>query len=125
VSFRPETRDVFDYLAEAAFTDLKEGEELNLNLSAEDQTYVRFNNSKVRQATDVTQRNLAVTMQCCGRKIEFSFDLTGQKDWDLATLRSLMERARFEARVLPEDPFMVPLQNSGKSDRHRVLHSRI
>ena len=105
---------------EAAFTDLKQGEELNLNLSAEDQTYVHFNNSKVRQATDVIQRNLAVTMQCCGRKIELSFDLTGQKDWDLATLRSLMERARLEARVLPEDPFMVPLQNSGKSDRHYV-----
>ena len=120
MSFLPETRDVFDYLAEAAFTDLKQGEELNLNLSAEDQTYVRFNNSKVRQATDVTQRNLAVTMQCCGRKIEFSFDLTGQKDWDLAALRSLMERARLEALVLPEDPFVVPMQNNGKSDRHYV-----
>ena len=116
MSFLPETRDVFDYLAEAAFTDLKQGEELNLNLSAEDQTYVRFNNSKVRQATDVIQRNLAVTMQCCGRKIEFSFDLTGQKDWDLAALRSLMERARLEALVLPEDPFVVPMQNNGKSD---------
>ena len=120
MSFLPETRDVFDYLAEAAFTDLKQGEELNLNLSAEDQTYVRFNNSKVRQATDVIQRNLAVTMQCCGRKIEFSFDLTGQKGWDLETLRSLMERARWEALVLPEDPFVVPMQNNGKSDCHHA-----
>jgi len=120
VSFFSETRGVFDYLAEAAFTDLKQGEELNLNLSAEDQTYVRFNNSKVRQATDVIQRDLAVTMQCCGRKIEFSFDLTGQQDWDLATLRSLMERARWEARVLPEDPFVVPMQNNGKSNSHHA-----
>ncbi|MFA5922806.1 MAG: metallopeptidase TldD-related protein [Methylococcaceae bacterium] len=120
MSFLSETRGVFDYLAEAAFTDLKQGEELNLNLSAEDQTYVRFNNSKVRQATDVIQRDLAVSMQCCGRKIEFSFDLTGQQDWDLATLRSLMERARWEALVLPEDPFMVPMQNNGKSDSHHV-----
>ena len=120
MSFIPETRDVFDYLAEAVFTDLKQGEELSLNLSAEDQTYVRFNNSKVRQATDVMQRNLAVTMQCCGRKIAFSFDLTGQKDWDLATLRSLMERARLEALVLPEDPFLVPMQNNGNSDSHHV-----
>jgi predicted Zn-dependent protease len=120
VSFLSETRNVFDYLAEAAFTDLKQGEELNLNLSAEDQTYVRFNNSKVRQATDVIQRNLAVTMQCCGRKIEFSFDLTGHKNWDLATLRSLTERARWEVQVLPEDPFVVPMQNNGKSDCHHA-----
>jgi predicted Zn-dependent protease len=117
VNFTVETRDMFDGLAEAAFSELRQGEELNLSLSAEDQTYVRFNASKVRQATHVLQRNLALTFQCLGRKLEFSLDLTGRKQWDLATLRSLLERARSEAAALPEDPFPVPMQNHGKSDQ--------
>ena len=117
MSFLFETRDIFDGLAEAAFSDLRQGEELNLNLGAEEQTYVRFNDSKVRQATRVLQRNLMLTFQCLGRKLEFSFDLTGQKQWDLATLSSLLERARSETANLPEDPFLVPIQNNGKSDQ--------
>ena len=31
-----------------------------------------------------------------------------------------MERARLEALVLPEDPFVVPMQNNGKSDHHHA-----
>ncbi|BBA33842.1 uncharacterized protein sS8_1888 [Methylocaldum marinum] len=115
MSFVPETRRLFDDLADTAFSDLKAGEALSLQLSAEDQTYVRFNDSKVRQATAVLQRNLALTFQWAGRQVTFTFDLGGHVDRDRALLFSCLERARQEARTLPEDPFAVPLQNHGTS----------
>src|SRR5690606_5558065 len=96
VSFVPETRRLFDDLADTAFSDLKAGEALSLQLSAEDQTYVRFNDSKVRQATAVLQRNLALTFQWAGRQVTFTFDLGGHVDRDRALLFSCLERARQE-----------------------------
>lgn len=116
MSFLPETRRLFDDLADTTFSDLKAGEALSLQLSAEDQTYVRFNDSKVRQATAVLQRNLALTFQWAGRQVTFTFDLSGHLDHDRALLRSWLERARREARTLPEDPFAVPLQDHGTSE---------
>lgn len=118
MSFVADTRELFDWLARAAFSELVQGEALNLNLSAEDQTYLRFNNSRVRQATAVSQRTLALTFQKAGRELRYSLDLTGQPAGDLAAIRALIERSRLEVRVLPEDPFVVPLQNHGESDDH-------
>lgn len=117
-NFVEATRAQFDRLAEAAFAELGAGEELNLNLGAENQTYLRFNDSKVRQATAVAQRNLALTFQFRGRRVVYGFDLAGQADRDAATLRSLIARARAETAVLPEDPFLTPMQNNGISAGH-------
>lgn len=122
MNFAETTHALFDWLAEAAFATLKPGEELNLNLSAEDQRYIRFNDSRVRQATAVAQRHLALTFQSGGRRVVFSFDLTGQPEQDGATLLSLIERARAEVLVLPEDPFLVPLRNNGTSASHHPGH---
>lgn len=118
MSFVETTRGLFDALAESAFAALKPGEELNLNLGAEDQAYIRFNDSKVRQATAVAQRHLALSFQAGGRRTVLAFDLTGQPEPDRATLLSLIERARAEATVLPEDPFLVSMRNSGSSASH-------
>lgn len=116
--FLEETRGLFDALADAAFSRLRPGEELNLNLSGEDQTYLRFNDSRVRQATAVTQRSLSLTFQAGGRRGVYAFHLSGRKDPDIATLLSLLARAREETAILPEDPFPVPMRNNGSSDRH-------
>jgi predicted Zn-dependent protease len=114
------THALFGRLAETAFTALRPGEELNLNLGAEDQVYIRFNDSRVRQATAVAQRRLALTFQAGGRRIIYSFDLAGQHERDAATLLSLLARARAEAAVLPEDPFLVPMRNNGVSASHHA-----
>jgi len=117
-SFIATTRALFDALAESAFAGLKPGEELNLNLGAEDQSYIRFNDSRVRQATGVAQRQLSLTFQADGRRIGLAFDLAGHPEYDRAALLSLIERARTETAVLPEDPFIVPMVNHGSSDSH-------
>jgi predicted Zn-dependent protease len=116
MSFESRTREAFRRLAEAVCGNLAAGEALSLNLSAEDQTYVRFNGSKVRQASQIEQRNLVLSFQAEGRKLALSLDMSGEHDSDLTTLRSLLDRARSEVRVLPEDPFLVPMANHGSSE---------
>jgi len=118
VSFVETQCQQFDWLAEAAFAGLKPGEALNLALSAEDQTYVRFNNARVRQATGVAQSRLGLTFQREARQLRLALALSGQPARDLAAVRSLLERARAETFVLPEDPFATPMANNGASD-HR------
>jgi predicted Zn-dependent protease len=113
--FAERTQSLFDLLAERAFAELQSGEELNLNLSAEDQAYLRFNGARLRQATAVEQRRLALSFQAHGRRVAYSFDLAGSADADTATVRALIARARAEARDLPEDPFLVPMANHGRS----------
>ena len=118
--FVEQTRALFDRLADEACAELRSGEELNLNLGAEDHNYLRFNDSRVRQATAVAQRHLALTFQARGRRVVHGFDLSGQADGDAAAIRSLIARARAETRVLPEDPFLVPMANNGTSaGQHR------
>ncbi|MFZ4702949.1 MAG: metallopeptidase TldD-related protein [Candidatus Methylumidiphilus sp.] len=112
------TRKHIEQVSEAAFSSLKQGEELNLDFYVEDQTYIRFNRALVRQATAVAQRNLGLTFQGEGRKIRFTIDLTGQLAHDLARINALLERGRAEMRALPEDPFWVPFGNTGFSENH-------
>jgi predicted Zn-dependent protease len=116
MSFVDATRGLFDALADAGFAELRPGEELTLNLAAEDQTYVRFNGAKVRQATAVAQRTLALSFQADGRRVVQSFDLTGHLDPDRGRLVTFIGRARAEAAGLPEDPFLVPVANHGSSE---------
>jgi predicted Zn-dependent protease len=118
MSFVEQTHGLFDQLADGAFRELRSGEELNLSLGAEDQAYLRFNDSKVRQATAVQQRQLGLAFQSGGRRVAYSFDLSGQPERDAATLSSLIAHARAEVLALPEDPFLVPTANHGASADH-------
>lgn len=119
MSFAAETRALFDRLAEDCFAQCAAGEEVTLSLSAEDQSYLRFNASRLRQSTDVRQRDLALQFQSGGRRLDLGMSLGGDLAGDAQALRSLLARARAEVRVLPEDPFLVPMENRGASEmRH-------
>lgn len=118
MSFTETTRQLFNQLADAAFDNLKSGEELNLNLDAEDQTYIRFNASKIRQATAVNQKHLNLDYQANGRRLARSFDLSGNPDADSRLLKGLIGEMRSEATELPIDPYIVPMQNNGSSQGH-------
>ena len=120
MSFQTDIHNNFNFLADAIFSELQPGEELNLSLSAEKQDYVRFNNAKVRQATAVWQCNLTLSLQDTGRKVDCTFDLTSHQSANLNTLRSLLKHARQEVRELLEDPFIVPMQNHGKSVNSKI-----
>lgn len=127
MSFAAETRALFDRLAGECFAQCRAGEEVTLSLAAEEQTYLRLNASRVRQSTDVRQRELGVQFQANGRRVDLGLSLAGEFDADARTLRAAIARAREEAAVLPPDPYLVPMENRGASEQShpgRLLDAR-
>lgn len=116
MSFAQETRALFERLADDCFAQCAAGEEATLSLSAEDQTYLRFNAARVRQSTDVRQRDLGLQFQSGGRRIDLALSLGGDFAADARAVRSLLARAREEVKVLPSDPYLVPMANRGASE---------
>ena len=118
MSFVQATRQLLDALGDAVFGQLASGEDLILNLAAEDQHYLRFNGARVRQSTRVRQQRLSLRYQAHGRRVDFTFDLCGRIGSDLATSLSLLQRAREEVTALPEDPYLSVVETVERSDTH-------
>lgn len=113
--FTQNLRKYFQEASEALFKELEAGEELTLNLNAEDQLYIRFNGNLVRQNTNVEQINLTLSYHGNGRSVSSSTTVSGRVEQDLPWLSRLLKTCREEARVLPADPHQVPFQNNGES----------
>lgn len=115
MSFVEKLKSHFENISNNLFQSLATGEELGLNLVAEHQTYVRFNNSKVRQATDVQQAKLELHFQNNQRQVKYSVDLSLEGSRDAKTLGEILARARQECLSLPEDPYCNEFKNNGSS----------
>ena len=115
MKFETELNQLFNQVSENLFSELKTDEDISLFLSAEDQTYIRFNNSKVRQATQVEQHQVNLTYHRNNRTIQLNCDLSGNSETDTKLFLSLLNRAREESHYLPEDPFFVPIVNNGSN----------
>ncbi|MFN7729339.1 MAG: TldD/PmbA family protein [Bdellovibrio sp.] len=115
MSFAADSKKLFTELKTRLFNDLKEGEELNLNLNAEDTLFVRLNNARVRQNTEVEQRQIELVFQKNQKRLTMQTDLTGHLEEDARLCQSLVARARAETDILPEDPGATPFENRGTS----------
>jgi len=105
----------FDQLCSLLFENLRSGEDLSANLAAEDTLFLRLNNNRVRQNTDVSQCVLSLRYQAGGRTIDQALTLSQQRAQDQAAVLAALARCRSEAAVLPPDPFQVPMHNHGSS----------
>ena len=114
-NFTSRVHPLFDRLCADLLGQLAAGEELTLNLTAEETLFVRFNHNRVRQNTDVEQLSLSLRLQSQGRTVEKSRTLTGNFETDQAAMSDLLARCRHEVRVLPVDPHQVPIKNNGSS----------
>ncbi|MGZ3720005.1 MAG: TldD/PmbA family protein, partial [Bdellovibrionota bacterium] len=114
--FVKNSRQHFDAVADSLFTSLSGGEELTVNLVAEESVFVRFNGNRVRQNTDVEQRSLSIKLQSGGRTVEKQRSLSGRIDADRASLGALLQSCRDEIKALPVDPNQVTIQNNGTSN---------
>jgi len=112
------SREVFNHVAEALFSELHPDEALTVDYRGEDTDYVRWNQSKVRQNTSVRQKEISLVFHKAGRRLSKSFSAQGSKEWDLITARQLLLEARAEAPELPEDPYLVAFTNNGTSEAH-------
>lgn len=118
MSFIKEAHEHFEWLSQLLFKELTSDESLSLNLSAEDSTFIRFNQSLVRQNTQVRQLILEMNFFSRGRKVDLSLSLSLEKNQDAEMLLALLARARGETLSLPEDPFATALTNNGTSYQH-------
>ena len=110
------TRQLFDAVSDTVLASLQGDESATLNLSAEETLFIRFNNNKVRQNTDVEQLAMTLQLQGAGRSAEMSRTLSGNLATDTRAMLQLLSQCRAELAVLPPDPHQVPLANHGSSD---------
>ncbi|MDX2378959.1 MAG: metallopeptidase TldD-related protein [Acidimicrobiia bacterium] len=108
----------FDELVGAAITRLRGDEVLLANVSGERTDFVRFNGGDVRQAGTVEQRTLSIDLIEGARHVGGSIQLTGDRSVDDARVSRLLEQAREQRRLVPNDPFL--LYNTSPESTTRV-----
>ena len=97
----------FDELVGAAISRLRGDEVLMANVSGERTDFVRFNGGDVRQAGTVEQRTLSIDLIEGARHVGGSIQLTGDRSVDDARVSRLLEQAREQRRLVPNDPFLL------------------
>jgi predicted Zn-dependent protease len=98
-------KDEFFALAGRLFAELRAGEVLLANVSAERSDFVRFNRGRVRQAGSVAQRYLSLRLVHAKRHASASLALAGNGE-DFGAARGMLLRLRELLPALPEDPWL-------------------
>jgi predicted Zn-dependent protease len=109
-------RQHFDAVADCVLGSLLGDEAATLNLNAEETLFVRFNNNRVRQNTNVEQIAMGLQLQGAGRTTEMTRTLSGNFESDRDAMLHMLYQCRAELAVLPLDPHQVPVENHGISD---------
>jgi len=112
-------RAYFEELAGFLESRAKASEVVISRLSAEDSEFIRFNVSRVRQATAVRQASWSLTLIEGTRRIDASVSLAGRADADRETLAGLLEALRAGIADVPEDPFLLVETNPVASESER------
>ncbi|MFP5519836.1 MAG: TldD/PmbA family protein [Bdellovibrionia bacterium] len=115
MSYIQNIKKSWDVILDNIFSALNEKEELTLNLNAEDSVFVRFNDAKVRQNTQVEQANLELRLQNETQQIQFTFPLQGNAEVDLTNALKHLTKLRNDLQSSPADPFVVAHSNNGSS----------
>jgi predicted Zn-dependent protease len=100
-------RAYFEELADFLESRAGASEIVLSRLSAEDSDFIRFNKSRVRQATGVRQVGWALTLIHGTRRIDAGVTLSGVAAADRDTLSGLLETLRVGIGDVPDDPFML------------------
>lgn len=115
-NFANEVKINFKAVSDSLLNQLATGEELNVNLHAEDSLFIRFNNNQVRQNTSVQQQTMTLLLQAHKRSVTVSFSISGDTALDTQNAAKYLAHARQECALLPEDPNQTPMMNNGTSD---------
>jgi predicted Zn-dependent protease len=112
-------RAYFEELAGFLESRARASEVLISRLTAEDSDFIRFNNSKVRQATAVHQAAWSLTLIEGTRRIDASVSLAGSAAADREALAGLLEALRAGLADVPEDPFLLVETQAVASESER------
>ena len=101
-------REYFQSLSKELFEKLSGEENLSLSLQGESSNFVRFNNTKVRQAGTVDDASLSMELivQQSGeiRRTSHAISLCGDADQDRTQVSTTLAGLQKECRELPVDP---------------------
>ncbi len=97
----------FDSLADLSRTYLQPGEDVAVWFDAEDSSFVRFNQGKIRQPGDVLQRSLTVDLRRGQRHASGSVPISGERALDEERVGTLLSSLRESLPMLPEDPYLL------------------
>jgi len=100
-------QDYFRELSEKLFALLSSGDEvLLLNFAGEQSDFVRLNWNQIRQAGNVAQQQLSLTLIAGQRQAKAAFDLSVELNADLALAKQVLSQLREQLPYLPEDPYL-------------------
>ena len=108
-------------LSQDAFLFLQSGEDLALNLHSEESDFIRFNHSKVRQNTSVSQHELTLQYQKDQRHYRIKFNLTLELTTDLDRIKNSIIQLRRDLPSTDPNPQFVPMVNNGSSETFKKV----
>jgi predicted Zn-dependent protease len=113
----------FFELVDWASASLRGSEVLLATFVGEESDFVRFNRSRVRQATSVRQAHLTLTLIDGRRRNVMTIALTGVAAIDRAAMVSAVTALRADLSSLPEDPYL--LYSTAPSQSERIERGRL
>ena len=111
-------QDFFYRLADALTALLRGNEVFTCTFASEVSDFVRFNQSRVRQAGHVIQHSLTLDFIEGRRHAAAELTLSGNLASDCARLNSLVQELRAVLTQVPEDPFLHYASGVSSSERH-------
>lgn len=108
---------------DALQTQLHGNERLWAWVEAEDTTYVRWNQGKIRQPTHLVQATCVLSLAIAQRHADLDITLTSDTALDTARLRAALLQLRDIVADVPEDPFLLLPENVCNS--HDLLPQRL
>jgi predicted Zn-dependent protease len=116
-------------LSEKVFPQLKNGEELSLNLEAEETFYIRFNQSQIRQNTQVAQLHLKMELQAQEKKSSYTLTMSGNPEeflrTDLQKVLDTLDLMRTEQLSLDKDPYLSSLKSGTTSFQYHEGNANV
>lgn len=101
-------KDYFNQIVNELFKNIKSNELLIINFDAEVSSFVRFNKAKIRQAGNVNQISMTLSLSNNENKnLKSVIRLSGDYKRDLSILIKSINYLRRELPELPKDPYML------------------
>ena len=116
-------RDYFKKISELLFNNLESNEILILNIDAEKTDFIRFNHAKIRQAGNVNQVTLTLTMIFKRKTLTSIIRLSTDFKKDSLLLRRTLSYLRREIPELPSDPYLIFEKNINSFENDHTNNS--
>ncbi len=110
-------KEYFQRVSEYLFNNLESNEILILNFDAEQTDFVRFNHAKIRQAGNVNQATLTLSLVSKKKSLNSIIRLSLDYQKDSVILLRTLHYLRREIPELPHDPYLMYERNINSFDR--------